>query len=256
MGLKNKRDRWHQPVCRQRKGLHPDKRLQRQTFSFCAITCTMNNQECVYWESKQYKLWFHVVFISRNIVLWICCLSFMLRQFGLLWLEVRFTTIAVHGAQHAGALDLNDCDPSWAVLWECQRPFKKPTPFFLTMDVSRSLSLFFFSVVKGMARTTKGNAGFMKGRLGNAEGSWKTTQGDMWPIWSKGWPWLKWAGVRRRIVMWVGLQPGTGSPHQYSGHITAESTRERESKKEGEREMETERKRKEGGRKGKRCVVH
>lgn len=99
----------------------------------------------VYWESRQYNLRFHVVFMSRNIVLWICCLSFMLKQFGLLWLEVRFTTITVHDAQYAGALDLNDCDPSWAVQWECQRPFKKPTPFFLTMDVSHSLSLFFFS---------------------------------------------------------------------------------------------------------------
>lgn len=137
----------------------------------------------VYWEIKQYNLRFHVVFISRNIVLWNCCLSFMLRQFGLLWLEVRFTTIAVHGAQHAGALDLNDCDPSWAVQGECQRPIRS-----LRLSSWRwmSLALCLIFVVKGMARTTKGNAGFMKGRLGNAEGSWKTTQGDMWPIWLRG----------------------------------------------------------------------
>lgn len=74
-------------------------------------------------------------------------------QFGLLWLEVRFATVAVHGAQRAGALDLNDCDPSWPVQAECQCPFKKPTPFCLTTNVS--LSLF---VVKELAQSRKGNA--------------------------------------------------------------------------------------------------
>ncbi len=78
--------------------------------------------------------------------------------------------------------------------------------------MSLTLCLCFFFVAKGMARTRKGDAGFMKGRLGNAEGSWKTTQGDMWPIWLRGGP--DWSGqgeTENCNVSWPAAKDGLTS---------------------------------------------
>ncbi len=124
--------------------------------------------------------------------------------------------------------------------------------------MSLTLCLWFFFVAKGMARTRKGNAGFMKGRLGNAEGSWKTTQGDMWPIWLRGGP--DWSG-QGETENCSELACCQGRAHLvYIQDTLLQKARENEMSPslaaEGEREMETERKRKEGGRNRKKCVVH